>query len=192
MRTLTIINVVLLVLVAAGFCLMAVKAADVESRLVKIELETGKMSRLSDDISKAWTKIGRIEAKTNSLTEQVQTISSKGTSDGDVEYLVRKVLQQESEKWMGQMRQRRAQGAKAMADLELEPEQVDAVGEFGKQGFKDWIELQKRVQDGEITQEEARRLTGEGWKDFQDKMKGILDEEQVKKLEMLFRDRVGK
>lgn len=183
---------VLLILVAAGFCLMAVKTADVESRLVKIELETGKISKLSDDISKAWTKIGRIEAKTNSLTEQVQTISSKGTSDGDVEYLVRKVLQQEGEKWMGQMRQRRAQGAKAMVDLELKPEQVDAVGEFGKQGFKDWIELQKRVQNGEITQEEARRLMGEGWKDFQDKMKGILDEEQVNKLEMLFRNRAGK
>jgi len=192
MRTLAIINVVLLILVTAGFCMIAAKATNVESRLAKIELETRKMSKLSDDIRGAWTKIGNVDAKIDLLTEQVQSISSKGTSDGDVEYLVKKAIEQEAGKLMEGMRQRRAEGMKVVADLKLKPEQVDAGGELMKQGMKDWFDLQNRVQAGEITQEEAKKLMGEGMKDFHDKVKDLLDEEQVKKLEMLFQNHGGK
>jgi len=50
-------------------------------------------------------------------------------------------------------------------------------------GIADWVTIQKKVKDGEITQEEARKALREKWRKHMETFKKNLPEEQRKKLE---------
>ncbi len=178
MKTLSVVNTILCVILVAGVCFVAMR---MEQAVVKMDemkaAQEEKTRELSDEISRAWTRIGEVEATSGRLAQRIESLSSKEVVTADLESEIKKIM---GDQRQGQMR-RWQREAERWQGAQLKPEQRELATKMMQQGAKDLMDLQAKVQAGEVTREEARRIMMERWQGDLAKFRGALEKDKDEK-----------
>jgi hypothetical protein len=178
MKTFFALNLCICLALLGGMVFVAVRLEDTKADLEELDkLLQDKIAAVSDEHSATLTQVGELEARLKELAGQVEKLSSYETTNADLEYRVKKVMEDEWKKWQRSIEDER----RKWRDVELKPEQEKRATELLHEGIDNFAEIRKQVQDGEISRDEARKLMREQWRKGFAKFRETLDEEQLKR-----------
>ncbi len=174
MKAYFVVNLCICLALLGGTVFFAQKVDTTTKKLAEFEEESKRdIRKLNDQLSATLTRMGRLQGNIQEMKERVEALSDQGASAEMVEKMVQQAVAEERER---RRRRRPAAGEGAAAGGEraaqdqtrreawgrmfgeqMPPQQRELVQKMREDGRKDWEALQKKVEAGEVTREEAQR-----------------------------------
>ena len=155
MKTYFFVNLCICLALLGGTVFVAHKVGNATAQLE--ELEAGskeEIRKLSDELSIVHTRVGELESQLRDVGERVEGLATnKTTTSEDLEYQVKKIIAEERKNRRRGMQRGMDRAFGGMGDVNLKPKQREEATKLMQDGIRDWMELQGKIQAGEVTRE---------------------------------------